>query len=443
MPKEAILFFFPEWGGMHLAAWREQGAPSDPVTDFEVIRRMAETAERGKFHAMFLADTLAVRHSMSPQALSRTAKGTRFEPLTLMAALAPLTRQMGLLLTASTTYNEPYHVARQFASLDRLSGGRAGWNVVTSGTPAESYNFSTSEHMDHSERYARGEEFFDAVAGLWDSWDVDAITRDKASGLFFDPDKLHRLDHEGPLFSVAGPLTVDRSPQGRPVIAQAGSSEVGKQFAARVADVIYTIAPTKEAAQSFYRDIKARVADAGRDPDEVKVLNAMICVVGESQEDAERHLSALDEMVDATVGLEQLAGIIEADLSGYPLDGPVPDIPETTKGSKTRQQYFLGMARERNLTVRQLMQLTARVGAQPFGPAELADHIESWVRDDACDGFNVTFADVTSSLDNFVDVVVPELQRRGVFHEDYAAATLRENIGLSIPPSRYSEHDAD
>lgn len=438
MSKQAVLFFFPEWGGMHLAAWREAGAPADAVTDFEFVKEMARTAERGKFHGMFLADTLSVRHSMSPSALSRTAKGPRFEPLTLMSALSGFTERMGLLLTASTTYNEPYHVARNFASLDRISGGRAGWNVVTSGTPAESYNFSRSEHMDHGERYVRGAEFFDVVTGLWDTWDADAFTRDKESGEYFAEEKLHTLDHHGHYFDVRGPLTVDRSPQGRPVIAQAGSSEAGKDFAARVADVIYTIAPTKEAAQEFTRDIKARVAAAGRDPEHVKVLQAFICLVEPTQEEAEAHLARLDEMVDPAVGLEQLAGIIEADLSGYDLDGPVPEVPETTKGSKTRQQHFLKIAKDRSMTVRQLMQFAARVGAVPLGYRELADHIEEWVTADACDGFNVTFADVTTSLDNFVELVVPELQRRGVFHEDYAGPTLRESLGIPIPASRYA-----
>lgn len=437
MPDSTILFFFPEWGGMHLTAWREPDAPADPATDFEVIKRMAQTAERGKFHGMFLADTLALRHSLSPEALSRTAKAVRFEPMTLMSALSTHTSRMGLLLTSSTTYNFPYHVARQFASLDQLSGGRAGWNVVTSGTPAESYNFGREEHLGHDERYQRGHEFVEVVTGLWDSFDPGAMVRDKDSGTYFEPAAMHELGYDGTHVTCRGPLTVDRSPQGRPVIAQAGSSPVGRDFAARHADVIYTIAPNLAAAQEFYRDMRQRVADHGRDPDQVKVLQALVCVVGTDQADADAHLARLDALVDPAVGLEQLAGVIEADLSSYPLDGPVPDVPETTLGAKTRQQYFLAKAREENMTVRQLMQFAARIGALAAGPRELADHIEEWVRADACDGFNVTFADVTTSLDNFVDLVVPELQARGLFHTDYAGSTLRENIGLPVPASRY------
>ncbi len=254
--KDAILLYFPEWGGMHITAWRDPEAPNDPTMDFATIRRTVQTAERGKFHGFFLADTLAIRHSLSSAALSRTAKAVRFEPMTLMAALASSTEHIGLMLTASTTYNEPFHVARQFASLDHISGGRACWNVVTSGTPGESVNFGRDEHMGHTERYERGSEFFDIVTGLWDSWEDDAFIRDKASGQYFDPEKMHTLDYNGRYLSVAGPLTVSRSPQGRPVIAQAGSSDVGLAFATRIADVIYTMQSDINQAREFYARVK-------------------------------------------------------------------------------------------------------------------------------------------------------------------------------------------
>ncbi|WP_107657331.1 LLM class flavin-dependent oxidoreductase [Nocardia suismassiliense] len=435
--KKAVLFFFPEWGGMHLTAWRDPAAPQDPTMDFATIKTMVRKAEQAKFHGFFLADTLAIRHSLSSRALSRTAKAVRFEPLTLMAALSGYTEHIGLLMTASTTYNEPYHVARQFASLDHLSGGRAGWNVVTSGTPAESSNFGREAHMPHDQRYRRAGEFFEAVTGLWDSFDDDAFERDKASGRYFDPGKMHELNYRGEFLSVAGPLTVARPIQGRPVIAQAGSSDTGRAFAAGIADVIYTLQPSLEQGRTFYADVKTQVADRGRDPDHVKVLPALVTVIGRTEAEAQDMLALLDSLVDDHVGLEQLAAVLETDLSSYPLDGPVPDIQETAIGAKTRQRYFLSKAREQNMTVRELMRFAARIGAVAHTPESIADHIEEWLHADAADGFNITFADTGASLDNWLHFVVPELQRRGLFHEDYSGTTLRENLGIPRPRSRY------
>jgi FMN-dependent oxidoreductase (nitrilotriacetate monooxygenase family) len=435
--KQAVLLYFPEWGGMHVTAWRDPGAPEDPAMDFATIRRMVQTAERGKFHGFFVADTLAIRHSLSPTALSRTAKAVRFEPMTLMAALTGATERIGLMLTASTTYNEPYHVARQFASLDQISGGRAAWNVVTSGTPGESRNFGRDAHMAHADRYERGSEFFDAVTGLWDSWEDDAFLRDKASGVYFDASKLHTLDYTGQYLSVAGPLTVSRSPQGRPVIAQAGSSDVGLAFAARVADVIYTMQSDITQARSFYADVKHMIAESGRAPEDVKILPALILLVGRTDSEAAEKMARLDALVEPNVGFEQLTALIDMDLSGYPLDGPVPAVPETQLGTKTRQKYFLDMARRDNLTVRELMAVAARVGAIAGGPESIADRIEEWVSAEAADGFIITFSDTSDSLDLFVDLVIPELQRRGIFHNDYSGPTLRENLGLPWPVNRF------
>ena len=353
---------------MHITAWRDQGAPADPAMDYPTIKRMVQTAERGKFHGFFLADTLAIRHSLSAAALSRTAKAVRFEPMTLMSALSGVTEHIGPMLTASTTYNEPYHVARQFASLDHLSGGRAAWNVVTSGTPGESVNFGRDEHMAHDERYERGAEFFEVVTGLWDSWDDDAFIRDKESGQFFDAEKVHTLNYKGRHVSVAGPLTVSRSPQGRPVIAQAGSSEVGLAFATRVADVIYTMQSDVGQARDFYSRVKGMVEDNGRAADDTKVLPALILLVGRTDEEAAEKMARLDTLVEPSVGFEQLTALIEMDLSGYPLDGPVPEVPETEFGTKTRQRHFLDLARRDNLTVRQLMAVAARTGAIAGGP---------------------------------------------------------------------------
>lgn len=436
--RNAVLFYFPEWGGMHVSAWRDPEAPADPAMDFATIRSMVTTAERGKFHGFFLADTLAIRHSLGPDQLSRTAKGSRFEPITLMSALSGCTSRIGLLCTASTTYNEPWHVARMFASLDHLSGGRAGWNVVTSGTPEESHNFGADEHMEHALRYERGAEFHEVVTGLWDSWDDDAFLRDKRSGEYFDPAKLHRLDHRGNHLQVAGPLPVARPVQGHPVIAQAGSSPVGMAFAARVADVVYTLQSDLQQGQQFYADIKSKVSDGGRDPDHVKVLPALITVMGATQQEADDRLGQLDELVDIDVALHMLRALIEFDVTTLDLDGPLPEIPETTLGSKTRQRYFVEMARRENLSVRELARVAARTGARAMSATAVADHVEQWVTQDAADGFNITFADCGRSLDIFVDHVVPELQRRELFHHDYAGTTLRENLGIPRPASRWA-----
>ena len=435
--RQAVLFFFPEWGGMHITAWRDPDAPADPTMDLATIRRMVQTAERGKFHGFFLADTLAIRHSLSPTALSRTAKGVRYEPVTLMSALSGCTDHIGLLCTSSTTYNEPYHVARQFASLDHLSGGRAGWNVVTSGTPAESHNFGADEHMDHALalRARRGvlRRRHRAVGQLGGR----RVPVRQGDGRVLRPGQAAHPGLPGALLSVEGPLTISRPPQGHPVIAQAGSSETGRAFAARVADVIYTLQADIEKARTFYAEVKELVAAAGRNPDHVKVLPALVLVVGRTQAEADEKLARLDALVDPTVGMEQLAAVIEADLSGADLDGPVPEIPETQLGAKTRQRYFLDLARRDNLTVRQLMAVAARIGAVATTPQGIADHIEEWVTTGAADGFNITFADAGSSLEPFVDLVVPELQRRGVFHADYAGTTLRENLGIPRPANRF------
>lgn len=440
--KDIVLFWMPAWGGFHVSAWREEEVPADPIMDFQMVRRMVQTAERGKFHGCFIADGLAVGFegaSVSKSALSRSAKGITWEPITLLSALSGATQSIGLLATASTTYNEPFHVARMFASLDHLSGGRAGWNVVTSkGSGGEALNFGREEHMEHSLRYERAEEFFEIVTGLWDSWEDEAFIRDKLSGIYFDPDRLHAIDHNGEHFSVAGPLNIPRPPQGHPVIAQAGSSGPGRAFAARNADVIYTLQADIEIGRRFYDEIKEQVADCGRDPEHVKILPALKLLVGRTQADADEKLARLDSLVDPEVGIQQLNKTIGADLSGVPLDGPVPEIPETNLGSKTAQKYYLDLARRNNLTVRQLMQVTASHGTIAGSPSSIADLIQEWVDGGAGDGVNITFSDAIDSLDIFVDAVVPELQRRGVFHSDYRGPTLRENLGIPRPANQFT-----
>jgi FMN-dependent oxidoreductase (nitrilotriacetate monooxygenase family) len=436
--REAALFWMPEWSGFHVAAWRADDAVDDPMLNLADMRRMVQKAERAKLHGCFLADTLAVGFQgieVSKQALSRTARGTRFEPITLMSALSACTEKIGLLCTASTTYNEPFHVARMFASLDHLSGGRAGWNAVTS--KAESQNFNGAQ-MDHDLRYVRAQEFVEIVRGLWDSWEDDAFVRDRASGIYFDPDKLHAIGYRGDHLSVAGPLNIARPVQGHPVIAQAGSSEVGRVFAARNADVVYTLQAGLEQGKRFYAEFKDQVAEHGRNPDDVKVLPAMLLVVGRTQADTDEKLARLDSLVDPELGMESLTSLIETDLSGLPLDGPVPHVPETQHGSKSRQRYWLDVAERDGLTIRQLMQVASRAGAVAATASEVADTIHEWVEAGAADGFNLSFGDATDSFDVFVEEVVPELQRRGVFHTDYRGSTLRENLGLPRPANRFT-----
>jgi FMN-dependent oxidoreductase (nitrilotriacetate monooxygenase family) len=436
--KQAALFWMPEWSGFHVAAWRAEDAVDNPMLNLADMRRMVQKAERAKLHGCFLADTLAVGFQgmeVSKQALSRTARGTRFEPITLMSALSACTERIGLLCTASTTYNEPFHVARMFASLDHLSGGRAGWNAVTS--KAESQNFG-GDQMDHDLRYVRAQEFAEIVRGLWDSWEDDAFVRDRETGIFFDPEKLHALGYQGEHLSVAGPLNIARPIQGHPVVAQAGSSDVGRVFAARNADVVYTLQAGLEQGKRFYSEFKEQVAEHGRDPDHVKVLPALLLVVGRTQADTDEKLARLDALVEPELGMEALASLIQADLSDVPLDGPVPDVPETQHASKSRQKYWLDVAKRDNLTVRQLMQLASRAGAVGATAAEVADTIHEWIDAGAADGFNLSFGDATDSFDVFVEEVVPELQRRGVFHTDYRGATLRENLGLPRPANRFA-----
>ncbi|WP_242128192.1 LLM class flavin-dependent oxidoreductase [Sphingobium sp. Sx8-8] len=438
--KDTILLWMPAYLGFHSMAWRQEAGRRQSEMDFDMVRRQIQIAERGKFHAAFFADTVAVgvySADVSMEALSRTAKASAWEPVTLLSALAACTNNIGLLGTVTTSYAEPYNVARMFASLDHISGGRAGWNVVTTSHPKSAMNFGRDAHYGHGERYERCEEFFDTVAGLWDSWEDDAFLRDKASGRYFDPEKLHSLNHRGKHLSVAGPLNIARPPQGHPVIAQAGSSVEGRAFAARHADLIYTMQAEVKHAKTFYDDVKAQAADSGRNPDHVKIMPAIGLMVGRSRAHAEDKIAALDELVDPVFGMEVLSSYIKADLSGYDLDGPVPEIAEDQAGSKTSQKYFLDLAKRDNLSIRQLMQVAARLGTAPGSAMDIADMIEEWMEAGAADGFNITFASDEDSLEIFVDDVIPELQRRGLFQREYRGRTLRENLGLPHPDNRF------
>lgn len=431
------LFVYPT--GHHIAAWRSPGSVPDGGVDFAQYLRIAQTAERGLMDMLFLSDVLAAlpRPGEDLAVTARMSSFAHFEPLTLLSALAPGTERIGLVATATTTYNEPFHVARKFASLDLLSGGRAGWNLVTSSSPAEAFNFHRESHVQHADRYRRAREFASVVLGLWDSWDDDAFLHDTQSGAFFDPDRLRILRHAGEHFSVQGPLSVPRSPQGSPVLVQAGSSDDGRALAAETAEVIFTAHLSLANARAFYRDVKDRAASLGRDPDGIKILPGVSPVVGRSEAEARERFQALQELIHPEVGLTLLSRMTGVDLAGHDLDGPMPPLPEV-EGGKSRSAMLSALAREEGLTIRQMYQRVAgaRGHWQVFGTAaQIVDRLEEWFVNEAADGFNVMPPCFPEDLDLFVEHVVPELQRRGLYRTRYAGRTLRENLGLRKPPN--------
>ena len=437
-PRERLrLGAFMRPVSIHTAAWRYPGALPDANFNLRHLVRFARKLEEGRFDAFFMADHLAVLN-MPIEALKRSATVTSFDPLTLLPALAMATERLGLIATASTTYNEPYHVARRFASLDHISGGRAGWNLVTSGNPMEAKNFGRDEHWEHAARYRRAREFFDAVTGLWDSWADDAFVRDVDSGVFFDPERMRVLDHEGEFLKVRGPLNVARPVQGWPVIVQAGASDAGRQIAAETAEVVFAAGGTLADAQSYYADVKRRAAAAGRDPELLKVLPGALVVVGDTVERAKEKRALLDSLVHYDSAIASLSVALGTDASRFDPDGPLPPIPDTN-ASKTGRERAIALAAREGLTVRQLAQrLGGYAGLALVGtPATIADEMEAWFEGRACDGFNVMFPFLPMGLDDFVDRVVPELQRRGLFRREYEGATLRENLGLPRPANRF------
>lgn len=423
---------------IHTSAWRYPGSYPDANFNFQHYVRFIQTLERGCFDAFFMADHLAVLN-MPMAALQRSATVTSFDPLTLLPALAALTSRIGLIATASTSYNEPYHVARKFAALDHISGGRAGWNVVTSANPHEALNFGREQHMEHAERYRRAREFYAVVTGLWDSWADDAFIRDVEQGIYFDAERLHVLNHHGQEFNVRGPLNVARPPQGWPVIVQAGSSEAGRQLAAETAEMVFSADVTIATAQSFYADVKGRMAHVGRDPEHLKIMPGAFVVIGSSLAEAEDRKRRLDGLVHPDSGISSLSVLLGCDASAFDLDGPLPVIPESN-ASRSSRDKLLSMARERDMTVRELAQWVGGAYGilEMLGtPAMIADQMQAWFDARACDGFNVMFPYLPAGLDDFVEQVVPELQRRGIFRRHYQGATLRDHLGLPRPANRY------
>ncbi len=422
---------------LHTGAWRYPGAFPDANFNFGHLKRFIQKLEAGKFDAFFMADHLAVLN-MPVNALKRSHTVTSFEPFTLLSALAGATERIGLVATASTTFDEPYHVARRFASLDHLSGGRAGWNIVTTSNPDAALNFGLDEHMAHDERYVRAREFYDVVTGLWDSFADDAFVRDVETGIYVDPARMHVLGHKGPYFSVRGPLNIARPIQGWPVIVQAGASEPGKQLAAQTAEVVFAAGVDLASSKRLYADIKGRLDKLGRHRDHLKILPGAFVVVGESAAHAEDKLAVLDSRVHHDSNIASLSIALGHDASGFDPDGPLPDTPETNESQSARQRV-IDMARREQLTVRQLAaRLGGFAGLKLVGTARhIADQMEQWLVEEGSDGFNVMFPFLPEGLDDFVEQVVPELQRRGIFRTAYEGTTLRDHLGLPRPDNQF------
>ncbi len=421
--------------GHHVAGWRHPSSEADGGINLDRYVSWAKRAEAAKFDLIFLEDGTGIRDA-DLRSSERTARSTHFEPVTLLSALAAVTSRIGLVATTSTSFNEPYNVARRFASLDHLSGGRAGWNLVTSATDLEAANFGNDKIARHADRYERAEEFVDVVLGLWNTWDDDAVVIDKASGQFSKPDGFRPLDHKGKHFEVRGPLNISRTPQGQPVLVQAGSSGPGKDLAARTAEIVFTANQTLAEAVEFTRDLKGRMARFGRSPDDLKVMPGLFPVVGRTESEARDKFEALQALIDPVVGLALLSRMVGHDLSGFDPEGPVPELP-ATEGAKSRQQLMLDLARREGLSLRQLYLRIAgaRGHSQIVGtPAQIVDEMEARFRAGGADGFNIMPPTLPGGLDDFIELVLPELRRRGLFRTEYEGTTLRSHLG-SRPPA--------
>ena len=433
-------FFMTGDSNYHMAGWRHPEAHADGGLNFKRWIEYAKTMERGKLDMLFIADTIGTPGADDPEQLSYTSKVDRFEPLTVLSALAAVTEKIGLVATAATTYTPPYTVARMFASLDYLTGGRAGWNLVTGGNKEDALNFNLDQHVSHGDRYVRAEEFADVVRGLWDSYEDDAFLRDKDTGRYFDPKKLHLLNHKGKYFSVKGPLSVARPIQGHPVIVQAGGSEPSKELTARVADVMFMSQSCLEDAQLFYSDVKGRLEKYGRQPDDLKLMPGAFIFVGRTEEEANERFETLQSMVPIETAMARLShNLGGVDLSEFPLDGPMPEILGNSARMSAPESY-MKIARREKLTVRQtaMRAATARHHWIVKGsPTQVADQLEDWFVNRGADGFNLLPSYMPGALNDFVNYVVPELQRRGLFRTEYEQGTLRDRLGVPRPLNRH------
>ncbi|MBS7790704.1 LLM class flavin-dependent oxidoreductase [Roseococcus sp. SDR] len=434
-PRQMALATLVQPNGNHLAAWLAPGAQPDAGTDIAWWQRIAQIAEAGKFDLFFIADTPTVRTDDMRIWSHAPVFMNQLEPLTLLSAVAGATKRIGLGATVSTSFSEPYNVARFFASLDHISQGRAAWNVVTSANDYAARNFGHAKLAPHGERYERAGEFVEVVKKLWNSWEPDAFVYDTTEKLTFDPAKFHLVQHEGKHFRVHGGLNIAPAPQGHPVIIQAGASDTGKELAAATAEVVFGTSATIKSAVAFYQDLKGRMAKYGRAPETLKILGGITVIVGDTAEEAEALNREYQELLHPAVGVMRLGQDLETDLSDLPLDEPVPEhrIPAA---SNHHQAYFAeiaGLIRE-GLTLRQVAMRYNRSKATLCGsPSQIADLMQEWMEAGACDGFMVTFPVMPRGLQDFVDKVVPELQRRGLCRQDYTGTTLREHLGLPRP----------
>jgi FMN-dependent oxidoreductase (nitrilotriacetate monooxygenase family) len=436
--RQLHLGAFMRPASIHTGAWRYPGAWPDMNFNFAHMKESIQKLEMAKFDAFFMADHMAVLN-MPMDALKRSHTSTSFEPFTLLSALSQVTERIGLVATGSTTFDAPYHIARRFASLDHLSNGRAGWNIVTTSNPDAALNFGLEEHMEHGERYRRAREFYDVVTGLWDSWADDAWIRDVESGVFFDPAKMHVLDHKGKYYSVRGPVNIARPVQGWPVIVQAGASESGRQLAAETAEAVFTAQSDLAAGRQFYADVKGRMEKLGRSREHMKILPACFVVVGETVVEAKAKRAKLDSLVDYANAIASLSIALGHDASKFDPDKPLPDnIPESN-ASKSGRERAIALGRRDDLTVRQLAQrLGGYSGLAMVGtPKTIADEMQEWLETEGSDGFTIMFPYLPGGLGDFVTRVVPELQGRGMFRHDYEGATLREHLGLPRPSNRF------
>lgn len=435
--RQLSLSVFVQLYGTHADAWRRDGVRAGGGPDFGEWAKLVQLMERGKFDFAFFADF--VGQSGAEVGNGRRPRGGNFEPLTLAAALAMVTKRIGLVTTVNTNFNEPYNLARRLASLDHLSAGRVGWNIVSSLAPTAAATFGITDPLDPDARYERASEFIDVAEQLWDSWDDGAFdAADKASGQFHLPEAGHPVHYRGKYLATDALLDIARPIQGYPVYFQAGNSETGREFAARHAEGIYAAAQTLEEARAFYRDVKGRLAKYGREPDDLKVTPGLFYFLGRTRQEAQDKYQSFLDAVDFSESRRMLMGV---DVSDYPLDRPLPDgIPEPLNG-RGRWRQLVALGKRENLTIRELILRFSIVQGHRImigTPTDIADQIEEWFLAEAADGFNMKPATVPDSLADFIDLVVPELQRRGIFRSEYEYATLRENLQLAPKPNRHT-----
>ena len=421
--------------GHHEGGWRLEDSEPLRMADLQYYAALARTAEHAKFDAVFLACENAVSQNI------RNHMATALDPLVLLSSLAGLTSRIGLIGTVSTSFNEPFNLARSFSTLDHLSRGRAGWNIVTSNTDQEARNFGLDDHLKHEDRYARAAEFIEITLGLWDSWEDAAMVADKGTGVLTVDERIHAIQHRGKYYKVTGPLSFPRPPQGYPVLVQAGASETGREFAASTAEVVFTAQSTLEDAQAYYRDVKERVERHGRDPDGVKILPGLSPILGETTGEAQELEEHLGSLITTESALRQMSWMLGYQFSEDELDGPLPALPsvEEFQGIQSRFQLLIELAEREHLTVRELAQRVASSRGHRVvvgTPEQVADDMELWFHEDAADGFNVMPAALPSGLNAFAEHVVPILQKRGLFRTEYEGVTLRDHLGLVRPPAR-------